>query len=431
METDLEPFFALIEALGIGLLIGIERERSTQNTGNDPSAGVRTFALASLIGAISMIGGGVPLLIVAIATVAALRAVLVVQQGDFNIGMTTSLALIAVVLLGAIATETALLAAGLGVVIASLLAARDALRGFSREILTAAELRGGLILGVAILVILPVLPNLAIGPGGALNPRSLFVIIVVVMLIGTAGHIATRVVGPRFGLPISGFLSGFASSTATIAVLGRRAGENPGDANSAATGATLSSLSSLAQIAIILLIVSPAMFNAGLPMLLGIGLVAGLHGMVSLFFALKDDAARVPWELPSQIFSVRNSVGFALIVAMVMLVSATFNDFLGGAGILATVALAGLVSTNSAAVALASLVAAEQIQAVDGILPLAAALTANTFVRMGVALRSPERSFRITVAGGLVVQLSALWFAWWLSDDAPLWVVDLLRLVRL
>lgn len=66
METDPESFFALAEALGIGLLMGIERERSLHARGDEASAGVRTFALASLVGALSMMTGGVPVLAVAV-----------------------------------------------------------------------------------------------------------------------------------------------------------------------------------------------------------------------------------------------------------------------------------------------------------------------------------------------------------------------------
>jgi len=127
METDPETFFTLIEALGIGLLIGIERERSVHVQSEGASAGVRTFALASLIGAISMMTGGIPLLMVAVAVVAAARVVSVTQQADPSIGFTTTLALVSVVLLGAMATETAFLAAAIAVVIASLLAAQFAL----------------------------------------------------------------------------------------------------------------------------------------------------------------------------------------------------------------------------------------------------------------------------------------------------------------
>jgi uncharacterized membrane protein (DUF4010 family) len=424
METDSEAFFALIEALGIGLLIGIERERSTHKPIEGASIGVRTFALASLIGAIGMMTGGVPLLMVAVAAVAVARVVSVAQQTDPSIGLTTSLALVSVVLLGALATETAMLAAGVAVVIASLLAAREMLHGFSRSVLTAVELRDGLILGVSILVILPILPNLEIGPGGALNPRSLFIIVVVIMLISAAGHIATRVIGARLGLPVSGFLSGFVSSTSTILALGHRAAEKPEDARSAAAGATLSSVSSLVQIGVILLALSPAMFTVGLPLLFGAGLVSALHGAAIFFLVLRRKVEPAVLELPSQVFSIKGAVNFALIVAVVMLISATLNDVFGNTAVLATVALAGLVSTNSATVALASLVAAGQISAVDGALPLAAALSANTIVRLLIAWRGKNNTFRRTVAIGLVLQLAALWASWWLADFLRAWFAD-------
>jgi protein-S-isoprenylcysteine O-methyltransferase Ste14 len=79
------------------------------------------------------------------------------------------------------------------------------------------------------------------------------------------------------------------------------------------------------------------------------------------------------------------------------------------------VAFAGLVSTNAAAVALASLVAAGQISPIQGALPLAAALSANTAVRLWICVRASEPSYRWAVSGGLVLQLAALWAAWWLG----------------
>jgi len=424
MEITPEAFYGLIEALGIGLLIGIERERSTHKSSEGASSGVRTFALASLIGATSMITGGVPLLMVAVAVVAIARIASVAQQSDPNIGLTTSLALVSVVLLGALATETTMIAAGIAVVIASLLAAREMLREFSRSVLTAVELRDGLILGVSILVILPILPNLNIGPGGALNPRALFIIVVVIMLISAAGHISTRVIGARFGLPVSGFLSGFVSSTSTILALGQRATEKPEDAHGAAAGATLSTVSSLVQIGIILLALSPAMFTVGLPLLFGAGLAAALHSAAIFFLALRRRVEPAVLELPSQVFSVKGALGFALIVAVVMLISATLNDVFGNAAVLATVAIAGLVSTNSATVALASLVTAGQISAVDGALPLAAALSTNTIARLLIAWREKNITFRRTVAFGLVLQLTAIWLSWWLAEFLREWLAD-------
>lgn len=429
METDPETFFTLIEALGIGLLIGIERERSVHLQREGASAGIRTFALASLIGAISMMTGGVPLLMIAVAVVAIARIVSVTQQSDPSIGFTTSLALVSVVLLGAMATETAFLAAAISVVIASLLAARKVLHDFSRSVLTTVELRDGLILGVSVLVILPLLPDVDIGPGGALNPRTLFIIVVVIMLISAAGHVATRVIGARFGLPVSGFLSGFVSSTSTILALGHHAMEKPENAKSAAAGATLSSVSSLVQIGIILLALSPSMFTIGLPLLLSAGLVAALHGAAIFFLAMRRKVEPAVLELSSQVFSVKGALGFALVVAVVMVISATLNDFFGNTAVLGSVAFAGLVSTNSATVALASLVAAGQISAAAGALPLAAALSTNAIVRIVIALRLKNKTFRRTVAFGLVLQLGAIWLSLWLAEILRNWFAEWSALV--
>jgi len=419
MDTNTEAFLALAEALGIGLLIGLERERSLRGADADlnvaSSAGIRTFALASLMGAISMMVGGIPLLAVAVIVTAAARIVFVFKETGSATGLTTSFALFTVVLLGALATEKTLLAAGVAVVIASILAAREILHDFSKSVLSAVEVRDGLILAVSILVILPILPDRDFGPANTLNLRDLFVIVVLVMMIGAAGHIASRLVGARLGLPIGGLLSGLVSSTATIAALGRRAADSPGDAKSAASGAVLSSVSSLAQIGVILIALSPAMFAAGLPLLIGTGVVAGAHGAVIFFTNIRDQSQPARLELPSRVFSVLGALQFAFIVAAVLLASTVLNSAFGDTAIIATVSLAGLASTNSAGVALASLVAAGEISAWAGTLPLAAALSANTMVRIWIAKRTGIGTFSRPVIGGLLLQMAGLWLAWWLG----------------
>ena len=148
MILESSQIFVLIEALGIGLLIGIERERNTSEAGGPVPAGVRTFALASLTGALSQIAGGWPMLAVALAVIGGLRMGTHQSLPDRQAGLTTSLALLLVVVLGALSIEHTFLAAASGVLVAALLAARTVLREFSRSVLTDIEIRDGLILGV-------------------------------------------------------------------------------------------------------------------------------------------------------------------------------------------------------------------------------------------------------------------------------------------
>ncbi|MCP2871735.1 DUF4010 domain-containing protein, partial [Salmonella enterica subsp. enterica serovar Typhimurium] len=85
----------------------------------------------------------------------------------------------------------------------------------------------GLLLAAAALVILPLVPDRAVDPLGAINPRTLWKLAVLMMAINACGHIALRAAGPALGLSFAGFASGFVSSTATIAAMGAEARRNP------------------------------------------------------------------------------------------------------------------------------------------------------------------------------------------------------------
>ena len=61
------PWINFTVALAIGLLIGVERERTKGEGPLRRAAGIRTFALASLLGAVAMHVGGVPVLALALA----------------------------------------------------------------------------------------------------------------------------------------------------------------------------------------------------------------------------------------------------------------------------------------------------------------------------------------------------------------------------
>lgn len=426
MMEEASQALLLLEALGIGLLIGIERERNGGENGGPAPIGVRTFSLASLIGALSQYAGGLPLLAVALAAVGVLRAVAHLSQTDRQAGMTTSLALLLVVVLGGVSVEHTFLAAASGVLVATLLAARSALRDFSRSVLNDFEMRDGLILGVSGLIILPVIPDTGFGPDAAINARAIFVIVILVMVIGAVSHICTRVFGDRLGLPLSGFLSGFVSSTATVVEMGRKV-DALGDAavrfiQPAAAGATLSSVSSLVQTGLVLGLVSPSLFALALPVLVVPTLVVLIFSALLVYLATRKGVEPAGIELPSRIFSVNDAVKFALTVAAVILISAVLNDRFGTEAVLLSAALAGLVSTSSAAVALASLVTAGQMPAGEAVMPLAAALTVNAMVRLVLALRSGSPAFGRIVALGLVLSVLSVWIGWHFSAVIKVWV---------
>ncbi|HZX87984.1 MAG TPA: MgtC/SapB family protein, partial [Reyranella sp.] len=189
-------------ALGVGLLIGIDRERKKGDGPTRQAAGLRTFTLASLAGATAMaVGEEVVLAAVALGMVA-FAGLSYWRTGEDDPGLTSEAALVVTTLLGGLAIKHPEFAAGLGVVVAVLLAARSALHRFVRSVLTDDELRDLLIFAAATLIVLPLLPDKPIGPYGALNLRTVWTIVVLVMAVSALGYVAVRVVGPRYGLPL-------------------------------------------------------------------------------------------------------------------------------------------------------------------------------------------------------------------------------------
>src|SRR5690606_6057658 len=120
---------------------------------------------------------------------------------------------------GVVSQSRPLVAAASAVGVASLLALRGFLHKLVKETLTEDELRDALVFMLFALVVLPIAPDVATGPYGAINPQALTRLVVVLMALAAVAHVAQRMMGPRFGFALTGFVGGFMSSTATIAAL--------------------------------------------------------------------------------------------------------------------------------------------------------------------------------------------------------------------
>jgi uncharacterized membrane protein (DUF4010 family) len=152
-------------------------------------------------------------------------------------GLTTEAALLLTVLLGGFALKDPVTASALAVTVAIALMARTRIHHFIREVLSEEELTDALIFAAAALVVLPLVPDRYVGPFSAINPRTIWKIVILIMSISAGGHIAVRLLGPRFGLPLAGLASGFVSSVATIASMRARARKDPVVSRPAVAGA--------------------------------------------------------------------------------------------------------------------------------------------------------------------------------------------------
>jgi uncharacterized membrane protein (DUF4010 family) len=405
---DLNPLvLGFLVALGIGLLIGIDRERTKGDGPAREAAGLRTFTLASLAGAAGMAAGGDLLLGAVTLGIAALAGLAYWRGRDDDPGLTTEVALVLVTLLGGVAIREPAVAAGLGVVVAVLLNARPELHRFARSVLTDAELKDLLIFAGATLVVLPLLPDEPVGPFGALNLRNIWIVVILVMAVSALGYVAMRVVGTRFGLPIAGLASGFISSTATIAAMAGHAAKTPAVCRSAVAGAVLSTVATIVQLVVVLAATSPATLEAFWLPLAASGAAALAYGGVFTLSALKQKG-----EGPEQTdgaFSLKTALAFAATLAVILVVSAALQHWFGETGILLAAGAAGLADAHSAAISVAALVAAGKIDAAHAIVPILVGMTTNTVTKIIMAVTNGDRAFVLRVVPGLLLVIAAAW----------------------
>jgi uncharacterized membrane protein (DUF4010 family) len=388
-------------------VIGAERERRKGEGPSRSPAGIRTFAVTSLVGAVGFIAGGETLLAIATAGVVLLTAIAYWRVHEDDPGLTTEMALIVTVLLGGLSVQKPELAGGLAVVLAVMLAARSQLHRFVRTLLTENELEDALIFAGATLVILPLVPDRAMGPYSALNPHSIWVIVILIMAISAAGYLAVRWLGARFGLPITGLASGFISSTATIGAMGARAAKTKEVLAAAVAGAVLSTIATIVQMTAVLAATSMATLQAVSAPLLCAGLAAVGYGSAFTILALRQQVKGKPQQ--GRAFSISTALLFASILSCILVASAALQDLFGENGIIIAAALAGFVDTHSAAISIASLVVSGKITAKDAILPILAGLSTNTISKMMFAGTSGGWSFAVRVIPGLIIVALAAW----------------------
>lgn len=407
-----EHWLNLAVAIGVGLLVGAERERRKGSGADRSPEGIRTFTIASMLGAISAIFN-LWLLIASVVCVTLFTVATRYHQRSEDPGITTEIALILTVILGGLSMRAPALTAGIAVAVAILLAAKEPMHGFIRTMVTKDELNDFLILAAATLIILPLVPNEFIGPYDAVNPRNIWMIVILVMAINVLGHLVLRWLGTRIGLPLVGLISGFISSIATIAALGARAKETPSLIGEAVAGATLSSLATVLQLAILLAAVHPPALHAlALPLVFG-GASIVLYGLVLALRSFQKHQAET--TKITKTFNVKSAFILAAVITVVLIVSSALKEQFGQMGLVVALGIAGLADVHAPTIAVASQAAAGKLAVEAAVMPILVAFSTNTMAKALVAATSRCAAYAKPLIIGLALQVMAMWLGWWLS----------------
>jgi len=392
-------------ALALGLLVGVERERRKGQGGHRTPAGIRTFAIVTLLGAVAALLSPV-LTAIGFVGVAALAALGFAKDKSPDPGATTEVALLVMFLVGSLTMRDPSRATVVGITVAVLLAARERLHRFVRDVLTAQELADGLALAAAALIVLPLLPDRALGPFSALNPRMLWRLVVLVMAIGAGGHVLSRGLGPRAGLPVIGFASGFVSGTAAIGSMGAKAKESEVQRLGATSGAVFSIVSTFIQLGIVTFVTSA---RAGRTVLVPIIAAAVVSTLGALFIARRASKTKVEADKLGRAFEPKAAIGFALAVGAMLLLAAALRQWLGATGILVGAALTGFADAHMSAIAVAALVANGKLEPSGAMLPILVGTTTNCVSKVIVAWSAGGEAFAKPVIAVVLAALAACW----------------------
>lgn len=412
------PWINFTVALAIGLLIGVERERTKGEGPLRRAAGIRTFALASLLGAVAVHVGGITILALVFVAATVLTALSYLKGNKQDPGLTTEIGLVLTPLLGGLAMSDTLIASALAACVAVLLAAKAPIHRFVKGVLTDAEVGDGLIFAIVTLVIWPLLPDRFLGPMQAINPHKVWLLVVLILAIGACGHIAMRMLGMRFGLPVAGFASGFVSSLATIGAMAGRSKKHPASLEAAVSGAALSTVATFLQLGFLIFVVSPATFAILKWPLVAGGTVAAIYGLAFTLsaFRSKDPAA----SEPGRAFSAKTALVLAGSMMVMLVAVAALKNWFGEIGVIAGLALAGIVDAHSASVSAASLVVSGQLLPQQAVFPILAALSTNAMAKTIMAVSAGSTAYALRIVPGIILSLAAAWIVAAGYTDLPL-----------
>lgn len=406
MDEPLALRFAV--ALGLGMLIGLERERAK---GEEGGAGVRTFALIALAGAIAgylqdSLGQDWFALAIFFAVGALLISSYVLTGLRGDTGITTEVSALLAFLLGLLCAHGQLqMAAWLAVAMALMLALKDWLHRLARRI-DASDVEATLKFAIVTLIILPLVPDRNYGPVplDVLNPYKIWLMVVLISGLNFVSYLLIKIVGAEHGIGIAGLLGGLASSTAVTLGFSRRSRQPGADASALALGILLAWTVMFFRVVVMTWLISG-------PLGLRLAMAMGALCVVSLgacYWLWRRRRAQERGEVkPGQNpFELDEAIKFGVLFGVVVVVAKAAQVYLGEAGLYLAAGIAGLTDVDAITLAMADLARGDPQNLNVAARAIVIAALANTLAKSGLTagLGSPElRRLTLPISGMLFV----------------------------
>ena len=415
---------SLVISLALGAIVGLERESHREPESSLGSVGVRTFALAALLGTVSvlakdvleflpyLVGTGYFLLLVAFFWHER-------RATDHEVGITTQVSAMVVFVVGVLVPTMPLFAASVAVIVAIVLALKRYTSRFVR-LLTPAEIVSTMKFLLVTVVLLPLLPNQAVDPWGFYNPREIWLLVVLISGISFMAYFAIRFMGARRGLTLTGILGGMASSTAVTLAMSRQVRQQPESKTvllSAALAITLANAFMFVRVTIAVGVINIALLSTLWVPFVVMAIPGTLIAITMWLLLSRHMASRTSVdeeeELPDEELDLRNpfelvpALRFAVLLTAIIGGANFLQQIYGGGAIYVAAVFGGLAETNAISLAVARLENMGEITAQVATQAIIVAILANSFVKAGLASAIGSRRLGMYVALGLVPIMGA------------------------
>lgn len=392
-----DVFLNLGTALGLGLLVGWQRERAKSHM-----AGVRTFPIITLLGTMcgllaERFGGWIVAAgLLGIAGLA-LMSNLVRMRGEEpqDAGQTTEAAALLMFSLGAfLVVGNRPAAVAVGGAVAVLLHLKQPLRRLIGR-MTEDDFHAVMKFVLVSLVILPVLPDETYGPYDVLNPREIWLMVTLIVGISLTGFTAYKFFGKGAGTLLGGILGGLISSTATTVSYSRRTKSAPDSTALAAVVIMIASTIAYARVLVEIAVVAPGQLRQMAPPL---GMMLGVMAIISAAAHVLGRGRTNEMPEHGNPAELKSALLFGGLYALVVLGVAAAKDYFGNRGLYAAAAISGLTDMDAITLSTANLTNAGRIDPVTGWRLIFIASLSNLVFKAGIVAMLGDRRLLLRIA---------------------------------
>ena len=400
--TASSPIVGFILALAIGFLIGRTREPADDMP---PRPGIRDFLIIAMLGALAGHLGNV---VVGAALFTAIVAVILLMRANHpeRNGITTELAAIATFALAALClTDERQYGAGLGIVLAMVLAQRDQIRRFVREEISDEEYIDTLSFLGLIFIIYPLLPTGHYGPFGFFDPRQIWMFVILVSGISYVGYFLTKFTSAARAALMTAIVGALASTTAYTTGLSRAVAESPESAVPASRYGLISNSFMFPRMLLIIAPISPALVIASIPAFTAM-MIAGIIAAILVTRTRSSGGTHVAASNFKNPFTLWPALRFGLVVAAVMLFARAGRHYLGANGQMVVAAISGLVDVSAISLTLAGSVQSGNTTIEAALIGMTLAAGVNAIFKSAVAESSHQPAFYVRMIIGFAAMFA-------------------------